>query len=199
MTAPSGVDRALRAVVLLAGLAVTARWEHAYGATIGLDALAWAIPVLTAGYLTLAIRRGRDVAAAMCAALASTLVGALASTLPVPAPVLAAATATLVAAVAFRAHTILEGDRPDPGPVACPADRLAPDAPVPVVPALRRAGVGDGDRSPRAVARQVVLDHAGAELDDRQVRDLIAVALPGLSRDAVRGLHRRVAAELEDA
>jgi hypothetical protein len=134
----TGLDKGLRAVVLVAGLAVTARWEHQYGAKIHLGWFAWAIPVLTAGYLTLSIRRDRDVLPAMGAALASTLVGALSSTLSVPAPALAAGTATLVAGVAYRAHVILypddAGHKPPLPPDAAPTPSPPPAPTAHVVP-----------------------------------------------------------------
>lgn len=200
----------LRHVILLAAIAITSKWEVAYGHRLDLGVLAWALPLLTSGYLWLAMdRRSRlDVALSVAAVTCSAVLGSISAVVSLPAVALAVWTALLVALVLYRTH-VIDDDLDDRSPVA--GDDLDDDAgdvvpvAVDVDPPARPVAVEARPVAPvevEAPAARPTADELGElELEHLFTRRQLAGdpmsvdevhALRGGTRDAARAWRRRM-------
>jgi hypothetical protein len=210
MSARDRFEAGLRPVITLAAIAIASRWEIGYAHALGLGLFAWGLPLLTSGYLVLALSRGRDVAAALGALWVSVVLGAVSAVVELPRVYLAVWTGTLVAAVVYRSHAIdheqlqAEAEDEDEDDAVEPVE---PDRSRPVAPTVLE------QPRPVAVAAPVELLHrpdaSGCEVDleaafSRRyaVRPMTVDevhAARGGSRDSARAWHRRMTIAAERA
>lgn len=201
----------MRELILAAAVTIQTSWELRYGHALGLGHLAWALPLLTSGYLWLAMdRRSRtDVVLAVAAVTTSALIGATATVTPMPPVALAVWTALLLAVVLLRTHLIDDVDvdqaddvddpDDDGGPVAVPVTVVRPvaaldtDDPAPTSPTGPTGDPVEDDRATEDTLSDAELAeiHARRHAAGRPMTVDEVHALRGGTRDAARAWHRR--------
>lgn len=184
--------RWVKLAVTAAAIAIESKWEISYGEHLELGRLAWALPLLTSGYLWLAMDRGRDVAAAVGALAVSVVLGAVGTAVEIPTVALAVWTALLVASVVYRCHRIDQPAADDvAGDVEDQGDEHDDELELPRVVDIDRPPAPSDEDLEQEFSRRYA-DQAPMTVDEVH-------ALRRRSRDADRAWHRRMLAQCEAA